>query len=371
MKHLIKGTILIVLIFCTFLNSVTPHIDIDKKFLEAVEKEDLSTLEDLLIKGADINIKNDDGETPLLIASSKGNINMVNLLLNRGKSNIFSCSKFKAPNVNEKSTNGSTALMRATGKGYTEIVKALLAKGANVNIKTDGDFTALMIAAQNGYVDIINALLRKGADINTKIDNGPTPLIQAIVFSNSYETVKILIDKGADVNARAQGRGITALMRASGEGHKEIVRLLLEKGANVNINDDYGLNAVTFAAGSGHTEIVDLLKKAGASDLSTFKIVNKSSLPIVGVYCSPSAHHNTRYFEYAFMGVKNMLSSNIKPGDSEKISDIEPDEYMIAIVTSNEYADIKIYKLYPGLTFTNIFENPENKISWSEFYLNP
>ena len=114
------------------------------------------------------NAKNEFGDRIILRrATENGHTNIVNFLLN------------KCANVNDKDDDGRTALMIAAKYGYTDIVNALLAHGADVNIKDNLGMTALMYAAENDNIDIVNALLEHGADVNAKDKHKKTSLDMA------------------------------------------------------------------------------------------------------------------------------------------------------------------------------------------------
>jgi ankyrin repeat protein/serine/threonine protein kinase len=218
----------------------------------------------LLEKGADVNAKNDNGETALMWAAKNGHIKIVQHLLEKGadvnakiESNVW------------RNGGGLTALIIAAANGHTEIVKLLLEKGADVNAKTEssvwdngGGLTALISAAAKGHTETVQLLLEKGADVNAKKDNGETALMGAARDGHT-EIVKLLLEKGADVNAKDINGG-TALMWAAYNGHNETVQFLLEKGADVNAKTNYGWTALMSAVYYGHTEIVQLLLKKGA-----------------------------------------------------------------------------------------------------------
>ena len=90
-------------------------------------------LELLIAKGADVNAKRDDGETPL---------------------------------------HQAAFLMVAK-----EIIELLINKGADVNAKSDDGWTPLHVAASNeGLKEIVELLIDKGSDVSAKSDRGWTPL---------------------------------------------------------------------------------------------------------------------------------------------------------------------------------------------------
>jgi predicted LPLAT superfamily acyltransferase len=125
--------------------------------------------------------------------------------------------------VNAKNNDGKTVLMLASWYGHTETVAMLLEKGADVNAKMKGE-TALHMASFLGHTETVAILLDAGADANEKLPFGTTALIWASERGHP-ETVRILLERGADVNAKTD-YDYTALMAASKYGHTEIEKLL-------------------------------------------------------------------------------------------------------------------------------------------------
>ena len=72
MRRIILG--LPAIIFLTFFFTVTPAIsgEMDQELIEVAGNGDVARLEDLLRKGADVNARDEDGQTPLIQASSEG-----------------------------------------------------------------------------------------------------------------------------------------------------------------------------------------------------------------------------------------------------------------------------------------------------------
>jgi hypothetical protein len=103
-------------------------------------------------------------------ASGLGDLSEVNRLLAKGA------------DVNAKDRIGSTALMCASQFGHHKVVEALLAKGADVNAKEKGyGQTALMLASMRRHPEVVQALLAKGADVNAKDKFGLTALDWAYI----------------------------------------------------------------------------------------------------------------------------------------------------------------------------------------------
>ncbi|MBO4520093.1 MAG: ankyrin repeat domain-containing protein [Alphaproteobacteria bacterium] len=101
--------------------------------------------------------------------------------------------------VNEPDENGFTPLMIATTGQNRKIVKALIKAGANVNEPLKNGETPLMHAVAKWCADpkIIKILINAGADINARDAHGKTPLMYASegLFLEP-KTMKILLDAG-------------------------------------------------------------------------------------------------------------------------------------------------------------------------------
>ena len=102
--------------------------------IEETRKGHTETVKLLLDKGADVNMKTDNGETALIEASENGHIEVVKLLLDKGA------------DVNAKDNYGNTSLILASSYGYHEVVSILLENGADVNAITNSGYTALRLA---------------------------------------------------------------------------------------------------------------------------------------------------------------------------------------------------------------------------------
>ena len=113
-----------------------------------------------------------------------GNPQADRALLNAAKAeNIYDVKRHLAAgaDVNVKDMNGNTPLHSAAEKGHKEIAelliaKGLLFKGADVNAKNDGGITPLHGAAIGGQKEIAELLIAKGATVNAKANDGRTPL---------------------------------------------------------------------------------------------------------------------------------------------------------------------------------------------------
>ena len=184
----------------------------------------------------------------------------------------------KGADVNAKRDDGETPLHQAADNGHKEVVELLIAKGADVSAKTDNGVTPLHQAAYKGHKEIAEILIDKGANVNAMSDDGWTPLHQA-AYEGHKEIAEILIDKGADVNAMSD-IGRTPLYWAADSGYKEIIELLIAKGADVNAktNDEKTLLDMANDPNKRNKNkkfIADLLRKYGAKTSEELKAEEK------------------------------------------------------------------------------------------------
>ncbi|MEW6735638.1 MAG: ankyrin repeat domain-containing protein [Acidobacteriota bacterium] len=114
----------------------------------------------------------------------RGDAPKVEWLLNRGA------------DVNEKDNAGNTALMYAVQTDHPDIAWLLCQSGADVNLKDVNGLTALMYAAINGNAYTVNLLLEEEAEINATNNAGYTALAYAIENGNK-EAEKLLRQAGA------------------------------------------------------------------------------------------------------------------------------------------------------------------------------
>nr|CAH7719369.1 unnamed protein product [Callosobruchus chinensis] len=186
----------------------------------AVLADKLQVVEKLIEGGADVNAKNNHGATPLHWAALNQNVNIVEKLIEKGA------------DINAKSSNGDTPLHLATKNSHLDVLEKLIKEGANVNERNKYGNIPLHWAASYGRLNIVEELIEKGADINAKNNNGNTPLHWA-VKSSHLEVAKFLISNHADVNAKNKD-GWTSLHFAAAYGNLNIVKLILDKSDYVD-----------------------------------------------------------------------------------------------------------------------------------------
>jgi uncharacterized protein len=137
------------------------------------------------------------------------------------------------PDVNQRSSDGTTALHWAVYHDDVALVERLLADGANAKAMNDYGATPMSEAAVVGNVQVLAKLLAAGADVESPNSDGQTALM-IVARTSNVEAARLLLSRRARVNAREQWRGQTALMWAAAEAQPAMVKLLIERGADVN-----------------------------------------------------------------------------------------------------------------------------------------
>ncbi|XP_049824208.1 kinase D-interacting substrate of 220 kDa B isoform X3 [Aethina tumida] len=169
----------------------------------------------------------------------------------------------KQVQIDDKDENGATALMVAATKGRSNFVSKLLANGADPNVEDNDGWTALLCASKEGHADVVRQLLEASAAVDHRDMGGWTSLMWA-TYKGRTEVALALLQAGADVNAHGNYH-ISSLLWAAGRGHHQITEALLAHGAKVNVGDKYGTTALVWACRKGYTDIVETLLKHGAN----------------------------------------------------------------------------------------------------------
>uniref|UniRef100_A0A3B4CZW7 Uncharacterized protein n=1 Tax=Pygocentrus nattereri TaxID=42514 RepID=A0A3B4CZW7_PYGNA len=247
-----------------------------------VEEENLAALKAHLDKFKEVDGRSDNGQTPLMLAAEQGSLEIVQELIRRGAnvnlddvdcwSALISAAKEghvevvkelldSSAYIEHRDMGGWTALMWAAYKGRVEVTNVLLENGANPN--TTGQYSVYPIiwAAGRGHAEIVKLLLKHGAKVNCSDKYGTTPLIWA-ARKGHYDCVMHLLENGADVDQEG-ANSMTALIVAVKGGYTEVVKELLKRNPNVNMTDKDGNTALMIAAKEGYTEIVQDLLDAG------------------------------------------------------------------------------------------------------------
>lgn len=182
--------------------------------------------------------------------AAEGDLQMVELLVRQGV------------DLEARDANGASALILSAFYGKPSVSRFLIDSGIAVDHRDAGGFTALMVACECAQADLglVELLLDRGADVNARSGRGSTALMAA-AKSGHLEVVRLLVDRGAEIDARNTDHNITPLIWAANGGHLGIVEYLLEKGADRRVETFNGYTAASIAAENGHAAVVARLER--------------------------------------------------------------------------------------------------------------
>ena len=108
--------------------------------------------------------------------------------------------------VNAQDDVYRTPLHLASSTWNSDIVQILLERGADVKAMDRRRLTPLHLASAVGAVETMQILLRHDADINAVDWNYNTPLYAAVCSIRGTEAAQLLIERGAAVNVQNPGK---------------------------------------------------------------------------------------------------------------------------------------------------------------------
>ncbi len=206
-------------------------------------------LKKLIAMGADLKVKNEQGDNLLFRAITARNAEIARILLENG--------------FDPKQENGykTTPVEYAAGMNSVEIIDLLVSKG--VDLKAAGYRMPLLHrSAVSPGVEVLHYLLDRDFDINGKDNNGRTPLMMAVDFGN-LAAARALIMRGADINL-PNPEGVVPMMIAVKKGSPELIDLFISKKADLGFTDARtGKTMLHEAALRGNSAVLRKLLAAG------------------------------------------------------------------------------------------------------------
>jgi len=156
-------------------------------FFIAIRNDNTSILGGLLQRGFDPNTADEKGQPGLTTAMQERSLRAAKLLLEQPTLNIDALNQA-----------GESALMMAALKGEIDGAKMLLDRGAKIN---QSGWSPLHYAAAGPEPELVRLLLVHGAEVDAASPNGTTALMMAAQYG-SEDSVKLLLDRGADPSRR-------------------------------------------------------------------------------------------------------------------------------------------------------------------------
>ncbi|XP_067668176.1 serine/threonine-protein phosphatase 6 regulatory ankyrin repeat subunit B-like [Haliotis asinina] len=258
-----------------------------------------------LIRVCDINNKQRDGITPVMVAALYGQKDVFDLLVSNAadltllddKDNSvlhYACEGgntsivqhlIRVCDINQKRRDGRTPIMDAALYGQKDVFDLLVCNGADFTLLDDKDNSVLHYGCGGGNTSIVQHLIRV-CDINNKQRDGITPVMVAALYGQkdvfdllvSNATDLTLLDdedngvlhyaceggntsivqhliRVCDINQKRRD-GRTPVMDASLNGQKDVFNLLVSNAADLTLLDDKDNSVLHYACQGGNTSIV-------------------------------------------------------------------------------------------------------------------
>jgi hypothetical protein len=164
---------------------MTTQDERDRRLMDAIERGDADKVAKAIAGKANVNKKSWSSEGPLPNAIAKGDVAIIQLLLDA-----------KADPNNKYGYHDVTPFWQALKKGDMQIINMLLDAGADVNTTGDRKLSAYGYAVARKIKPLADALLARGAATDMQDQDGWTPLFYA-ARNGDTETAQFLLDKGA------------------------------------------------------------------------------------------------------------------------------------------------------------------------------
>ncbi|WP_237110385.1 ankyrin repeat domain-containing protein [Nonomuraea sp. MG754425] len=196
---------------------------LNERLLESAARGDAAAVRDALGAGADVEARDGQRRTALLLAVAGDHVETAATLIAAGAD----------PDARDARKDTPWLVTGVTGS--VAMLKVLLPAGPDLTLRNRYGGVSLIPACERGHVDYVREVLTTGIDVDHVNDLGWTGLLEAVILGDGsgpyQEIVRLLIAADADLDL-ADRDGVTPLAHAVAKGQTEVAALLRAAGAH-------------------------------------------------------------------------------------------------------------------------------------------
>ncbi|XP_069314817.1 ankyrin repeat domain-containing protein 16 isoform X2 [Eulemur rufifrons] len=213
----------------------------------------------LLGRGAVVDCLKKADWTPLMMACTRKNLEVIQDLVEHGASVLLK---------NKDGWNSFHIASREAMHGHLEAVKVLLKRCQyDPDCKDNCGVTPFMDAIQCGHIDVARLLLEKHKVCLSAEDRLGAQALHRAAVTGQDEAIRFLVSElGVEVDVRATSTHLTALHYAAKEGHTSTIQTLLSLGADISSKDERNRSALHLACAGQHVACAEFLLQSGLKD---------------------------------------------------------------------------------------------------------
>ena len=243
------------------LTSEGQQAQLNAGLIEAAKQGDIQKVTDFVTLGANIDAQDNQGWTPLYLATKNEHLEVVDVLLANGATSYYTtdnqawqdlmlvANQEIREKINKK--REEEAFIETAKQGNIERLQYFIDKGVDINARDRYGRTALSRAIQNGRPEVVDVLLDNGADV---------PFAFVITTHDELRTKPSKVQQ-AQFNAE--------LIEVAKQGDIQTVKTFVKRGADIDVQDNQGRTPLYLAAKNEHPEVVDVLLDNGAASYYT------------------------------------------------------------------------------------------------------
>lgn len=236
--------------------------EVNEELQAAARNNDYDGVKRAIEEGANLNVEDEDGWTPLMWAALHQSLDMVQLVIRHGANpnlidergevlQMLSTDHLAVGDSVVEIVGSNERLLEHAKAGRWQEIDAELAIGAWVNVRDEARRTALLWAARHGACEAVTNLVNKNADLDARDESGWLPVHWA-AQSGNVQTLCNLHYLGSDFTSRTYV-GETALHIAAQYNDGAMIQALLASNADIEELDVDMRTALHMAAANGQT----------------------------------------------------------------------------------------------------------------------